>query len=153
MLRRVKADVSVLCALIVGYFPYVNVLAIFNCSNFAIPDDAVRNIINARINICTFYLHYAAIGKVVFSVSNTRIYNKCMLCKMSAFKASTQAYAVWSAWIALSVEGIYCITELFWKQLLDEVQVKNNPNFVPAVDGISLQQRLLFQRIYNWRCG
>ena len=48
-----------------------------------------------------------------------------------------QAYVVWNAriyskrasvccanWIALSVEGVYCMTELFWKQLLKEVRVK-----------------------------
>ena len=27
-------------------------------------------------------------------------------------------------WIALSVEAVYCMTELFWKQLLNEVGVK-----------------------------
>ena len=46
-----------------------------------------------------------------------------------------QAYAVYSNkrtsvccanWIALSVEGVYCMTELFffWKQLMNEVRVK-----------------------------
>ena len=54
-----------------------------------------------------------------------------------------QAYVVWNTpiyskrasvchanWIVLSVEGIYCMTVLFWKQLLNEVRINNNPDFV-----------------------
>ena len=73
-------------------------------------------------NHCIFYPHYTGISKVAF----------LPLC--SHFM---QAYVVWNAriyskrtsvccaiWIALSVKGIYCTTELFWKQLMNEVGVK-----------------------------
>ena len=42
---------------------------------------------------------------------NARIYSK-------------RASVCCAKWIALSVEGVYCMTEFFWKQLLDEVRVK-----------------------------
>ena len=47
----------------------------------------------------------------VYVVWNVRIYSKC-------------ASVCCAIWIALSVEGVYCRTELFWKQLLNEVKVK-----------------------------
>ena len=68
-----------------------------------------------------FYPHYTEISKVVFLpvqthfikvyvVWNAHIYSKC-------------ASVCCANWIASSVEGIYCMTELFWKQLLNDVWI------------------------------
>ena len=87
-----------------------------------IADVAVRKHHQRQDEIMIFYPHYTRISKVVFRPLRTHF---------------IQAYVVWNAriyckhtsvccanLIALSVEGIYCMTELFFfKQLLNEVRV------------------------------
>ena len=59
-----------------------------------------------------------------FSAGNTHISCKHMSYEMRPFIANAFAYTCCANWIAWSVKGVYCMTELFWKQLLNEVRVK-----------------------------
>ena len=71
-----------------------------------------------------FHLHYTGISKVVvvFLPVSTHfiqayvVWNSPIYCKRASICCAN--------WIALIVEGVYCMTELFWKLLLNEVCVK-----------------------------
>ena len=86
-----------------------------------------------------FYPHYTGISKVVFPSVRTHF---------------LQAYVIWNAriyckpasvccanWIALSVEGIYCMTDLFLKTTFEWSAGKNNHDFA---------QPLMFRYSHIW---
>ena len=82
----------------------------------AIADVAVRKRHQRQDEILIFFTRTILESASCFSVGNVRIFNKRMLCETRVFIASAQAYAVRT--------GLREVSELFWKQLLDEVRVK-----------------------------
>ena len=54
--------------------------------------------------------------------ASTHAFHTSILCETCIY--IKRASVCCANWIALSIEGIYCMTEFFWKQLLNEVRVK-----------------------------
>ena len=88
-----------------------------------------------RGNLDIFYLHYTGNKQSCFPVSNTHIYNKCMLCETCASIASVQ-----SNWIAFVIKArAYIACRAFLKTtvliaLIDKVGTIKS-RFLPAVGG------------------